>query len=86
MLRQAKSKEWSKTSSVHGRKVSWFTPLKRGQATDRKKYRGRKASEFINEGNERMEMLVNSCMRGLGNIGMSCNGTSCAVGQQKGKR
>jgi len=35
---------------------------------------------------ERVKMLVDSCIRGLDSIGMSVSGKSCAAGPREGER
>ncbi len=56
----------SKGRSISVAEVPRHSPLEGIQVVDRRKYRGRKAiPEFTSEREERLTVLVHSCIRGL---------------------
>lgn len=62
--------EWPKERSISG-EVSRYTALERVQVVGWRKYRWRKiAPEFTSKRDDRMNMLVNFCIKDLDSIGI----------------
>ena len=61
--------QWSSAMSNLARKMSWYFSLKAVQVIGRRKYSNRKrVPEFTSGRKERMEILINSCIRELDRV------------------
>ena len=60
--------------------MSWYLSLETVQVIGRRKYRSRKrVPEFTRERDERLRILVYSCIREVDRIGVRGRGKSCAA-------